>query len=262
MPDIRRKVRIGYTRMSELDVVVLGLARDCAVRLPATLERVEVLGTKFKSWAAAFVENDSKDKTPRILQKWKDGRENIRIETTQQGMKKWGMVRSGERGKQMAAYRNRCRKLARPLIKQADAVIVLDTDLVDWSLDGIATSFASWGDWDAMASCGVRYQKYRGKRRWVQADAWALRRNGWKARSFHDQATFVPPIGDPLVPVRSAFGGLGIYTAEAYLSAPYGGGDCEHVVLHKNLVKKGFKRFFLNPSQVVYYNTNSGKLRK
>jgi hypothetical protein len=34
----------------------------------------------------------------------------------------------------------------------------------------------------------------------------------------------------------------------------YGGDDCEHVVLHRQLRDRGFDRQFLNPSQIVLYS--------
>jgi hypothetical protein len=50
----------------------------------------------------------------------------------------------------------------------------------------------------------------------------------------------------PFISVRSAFGGLGIYRAEALSSAWYGSRDqqgravCEHVVFHRQLRARGF----------------------
>lgn len=48
--------------------------------------------------------------------------------------------------------------------------------------------------------------------------------------------------GEPLLPVESCFGGLGLYRMAAFLSAEYGGGDCEHVVFHQRLRRSGFDR--------------------
>jgi hypothetical protein len=59
--------------------------------------------------------------------------------------------------------------------------------------------------------------------------------------------------GEKLLPVESCFGGLGVYRMACYASAEYGGGDCEHVVLHERQRQAGFGRHFLNPSQIVLY---------
>ena len=59
--------------------------------------------------------------------------------------------------------------------------------------------------------------------------------------------------GQPLVPVTSCFGGLGIYTMPAFASGRYGSTDIEHVVFHRELRRRGFPRLFLNPSQILVY---------
>ena len=53
-----------------------------------------------------------------------------------------------------------------------------------------------------------------------------------------------------LIEVDSAFGGLGIYKKEAFISATYIGSEdgkdiCEHVPFHRSLKKKGY-RLFIN----------------
>lgn len=60
--------------------------------------------------------------------------------------------------------------------------------------------------------------------------------------------------GEPLVPVWSCFGGLGIYRTECLSAASYEGSDCEHVTLHRMLRERGYDRLFLNPSQIVLYS--------
>jgi hypothetical protein len=64
--------------------------------------------------------------------------------------------------------------------------------------------------------------------------------------------------GEPLLPVNSCFGGLGLYRMPAWLAARYGGDDCEHVVLHRRMRDAGYDRQYLNPSQIVLY----GRKRK
>jgi hypothetical protein len=64
---------------------------------------------------------------------------------------------------------------------------------------------------------------------------------------------FVWRRGEPLQPVYSCFGGLGVYRMRAFLSSRYAGSDCEHVALHRGMREAGFDRLFLNPSQLVFY---------
>ncbi|MEO1085295.1 MAG: hypothetical protein AAFY88_13735 [Acidobacteriota bacterium] len=56
------------------------------------------------------------------------------------------------------------------------------------------------------------------------------------------------------MPVVSCFGGLAVYSFEAFTcGARYAGPECEHVAFHRDLRRRGFGRQFLNPSQIVLY---------
>ena len=68
--------------------------------------------------------------------------------------------------------------------------------------------------------------------------------------------------GQEFVPVRSCFGGLGIYTTQAYQRGRYEGDDIEHVGFHRSLFRQGIDRFFLNPSQLVVYGRKHRKMDK
>jgi len=62
---------------------------------------------------------------------------------------------------------------------------------------------------------------------------------------------FIPVIGSEPFKVFSGFGGSCIYRSE-YYKPLYGGEDCEHVVLHKNItqIDSEFNVYF-NPSQIM-----------
>src|SRR5262249_17362150 len=111
--------------------------------------------------------------------------------------------------------------------------------------------------WDFVGSYGLitasRHEAYPpGTLR--HFDTWAFRAVG------HPAAHSTPELrwlrferGDPLLPVWSCFGGMGVYRMACLHAVEYDGGDCEHVVLHQRLRAAGFDRLFLNPSQVVLY---------
>jgi hypothetical protein len=63
---------------------------------------------------------------------------------------------------------------------------------------------------------------------------------------------FIMPVGSPMIPVNSAFGGMTIYKADQFIQGIYDGYDCEHVCFHYSL-KKTIPSFqlFLNPSQIM-----------
>src|SRR5439155_10282300 len=138
-----------------------------------------------------------------------------------------------------------------------DYVVVVDTDLRGgFSYEGVADTFGRL-NWDFVGSNGIL--------RWLvptipptltarQYDTWALRHVGdaCPGDKYEDDTT-VYFRGEPLLPIWSCFGGLGVYTIAAFGAARYEGGDCEHVELHRQMRKAGYGRLFLNPSQIVLY---------
>ena len=60
------------------------------------------------------------------------------------------------------------------------------------------------------------------------------------------------PVGLPIIPVNSAFGGMVIYKMDKFKVGTYDGIDCEHVCFHYNL-KQNISNFqlVLNPSQIM-----------
>jgi hypothetical protein len=164
------------------------------------------------------------------------------------------MVRSGQRGAEMAYYRNRCRELALGCNERFDLFLVIDPDVRGVSHEGVLHSFSYWGEFDAMFSNGLFHRMSHGQCRALEYDAWAWRQGTWAPRSSGDVNNRRIRRGGPLIPVLSAFGGLGLYTAQAFCSAEYSGGDCEHVPFHRAMHEHGYVRRFVNPSQIVLYN--------
>jgi hypothetical protein len=157
----------------------------------------------------------------------------------------------------MATCRERYRTHVLSHFPNYDFVIVVDTDLRGgWSYDGVANTFGH-DDWDFVGSNGILRRltptfpvTYDVR----QYDTWALRYAG-RDKAYQpwqmDGAVHNP--GEPLVPVWSCFGGLGVYSMAAFRAANYGGNDCEHVELYRQMRAAGHSRLFLNPSQIVLY---------
>lgn len=239
----------GKQRAAKLRAVILLLARNIAKSIDNTIKHVEAIGGLFDDYAVQVFENDSTDNTVQKLKLWAANSGVVAVQSNSMRRPKWGMVRSRRRGTHMADYRNRCKHIASRAVGVADVVIVMDSDLAGCSLDGILNTLSRWGGWDAVFSNGLRHDIDG----WVQADAWALRQHNWVAKPFASIRHIMPARGAAWLPVRSAFGGMGIYRANVYASSRYSGGDCEHVKFHRALVNRGFTRLFINPSQLVVY---------
>ena len=235
--------------MRDLTCAFCFLARDCARRLPSTLAWIEQAGSEFSYWRAFGYENDSRDETAKILSEWAERQPKAATCTEAAGRRPWGMVRSAQRGTDMADYRNRCRRLMLNGMPDADVVVVLDADLKRIDMDGLGDTMSRWGDFDVMASNGLRCDNGT----WVQADAWAWRSETWDPLDFQQVKHHTPLADEAPQRLLSAFGGMAVYRGDAYRAAEYGGGDCEHVVLHRRLYEVGYDRLYLNPAQVAIY---------
>jgi hypothetical protein len=251
------QVERGRRLMSKLSVVICGLCRDTRHYLPRTAARVERLGEMFRNYRVVLYENDSVDATREFLFDWRA--QNPRVEVTSEtlGVRKFSQSRSLDRAEWMARIRNRCRERVVSEYADFDYVIVLDMDLAGgWSYDGIAHTF-SGVDWDFVGSYGLlqRLERDVDEPPFYHFDVWAFRpARGTAARRLVDHSKLQLNRGDPLLPVESCFGGLGVYRMACMQAGEYAGGDCEHVVFHNRLRSLGFDRLFLNPNQIVMHS--------
>ena len=240
----------GQLQAKQLTVGIVTLMRDSASSMVSCLKTMQKIGEYFKDYRLFVFENDSKDDTAKQLCEWQSADIVHRFAMTHRlCWKKWKSVASGERGAQMAYYRNQCRTMATKA-GGCDVYIVIDSDLYSICLNGIFHTFSYWGQFDGMLSNGLAIQGGH----LAQYDSWAWRDATWKPHVHNEFAyayVYVP--GEPPISVHSAFGGMGIYSKEVFENVEYGGGDCEHVIFHKNARAKGYKRFYVNPSQLVQY---------
>ena len=253
--DFRLACRRGYAAMAESRVAITGLARNIGHVLPLTIQRIEDLGSLFADYRVVIYENDSADDTREILAGW--GRRNRRVHVTSEDLSDPvnPPTRCLARAERMAQYRRRCQEHVLGRCGRFDFTIIVDLDILGgWSVDGIANSLGQ-RDWDFIGANGLvcRRQGLR-MNDLRQYDTWALR--------FDDDLTplktsaasgLVPGRGEPLLPVTSCFGGLGIYTMDAFRAGRYATDDLEHATFHREMIARGFRRLFLNPSQIVVY---------
>jgi len=253
--DYERQVRVGYSRMTERRVVIAGLARNLESIMPRTIQRIEELGQRFADYRVVVYENDSTDRTPELLRSW--ARRNPRVLAVCEQLTDPvnPPTRCLSRAARMASYRSRCQQAIREHWSSFDHTILVDMDVQGgWSLDGVAHTFAQ-DSWDFVGSYGVIYRRHLASpNALVHYDAWA----------FRDDAQFTPLStkevnhrlyhrGQPLQPVTSCFGGLGIYRMPVYRHGRYGTTDTEHAGFHRELIRTGFPRLYLNPSQILVY---------
>jgi hypothetical protein len=254
----RSRIDAGKARMGGASVVVCGICRNVRNFLPKMAACIERLGGLFKEHRIVMVENDSVDATVEFLRDWSGCNPRVVIESDNFAAPSYPQVRCLDRASWLAECRNRYHRIVAERFPSSDYVIVLDMDLAGgFSFDGVAHTFGH-EDWDFVGAYGlVRPDPTAHGREWPYShyDTWAFRPES----SSHPAASISPALlrferGDPLVPVSSCFGGLGIYRREAFVSAQYSGTDCEHVPFHEGLRRAGYGRQYMNPSQIVLHS--------
>jgi len=249
----------GRRRMQTVSAVICALCREVVHCLPATAARIERLAGMFARCQTVIFENDSRDATAAWLAQWAAVNSSVHVISERLGTPVSTRGTGLDRTSRMAYCRNRCRLAALSVGGDFDFVIVLDTDLEGgFSYDGIAHTFGV-ADWDFVGSCGLSHDPQASGdgphyAHYAHYDAFAFRSRGQSGVSdFRAVNRLNFRRGDPLVPVWSCFGGLGIYRMECFRQAQYEGDDCEHVTFHRALRALGYDRLFLNPSQIVCY---------
>lgn len=247
--------RRGSAAMAMSSVVIAGLARDIGRILPATIERTRRLCSLFADARVIVFENDSRDDTKRQLGRWATSDQRVVAVSEDASDPPSHGVRCLERARRMARYRTRCQQLVLEHFPRFEFVIVVDFDAEGgWSTDGIANTFGHT-DWDFVGANGLIYRR-------SGLDVNALRHYDTWALRFDSRCSPLRTVeasrldyrrGDPLVPVTSCFGGLGIYTMQAFAAGRYDARDMEHVGFHGSMAAAGFSRMFLNPSQIVVH---------
>jgi hypothetical protein len=243
-------------------LAVVSIARNAMPHLPNTLALVEELAGRFCSTQFYCFENDSKDETAKTLDDFAELRQWVTVEHGTLG----GEDTRGfepDRTHRLAHCRNKCRDWVEANAADANFVAVLDVDPHGgFSVDGVLNSVGWFCDLlgkssptfapGAMASYSLYVQnKENANVTVVHYDAWAARLSWWEDRREKEGGNLwfhylMPPVGSQPIPMNSAFGGLCLYTKDAFLSGRYAGGDCEHVSFHRAMRRAGYQ-LYLNP---------------
>jgi hypothetical protein len=258
--------------MSRLQMAafICALARQNAAALPDTLARIGELRDCFEGSSALLITNDSTDATPDILRRWKAASEGVEILCLD------GLAASIKaRTDRLAAARNLGLHHLRQAMESGrcfDVMVALDTDGINAQLvtgDAFVAAVTSAPqDWAALF--GNQRQAYYDiwalrHRKWCPGDCWqdVQRAARWYPPQLRGRAVAkavrhlvgerqvrIPSESDP-ISVDSAFGGIGIYRAEALTGVWYSGRDeagreaCEHVSLNLRLRAAGGRLYIL-----------------
>ena len=245
----------------ESRVVICGTARNVEQKLEKFFYQLSKSFSEFREVHFFIVESFSEDLTLGVLEKLAKDNPNIRF-TVDSGIN----VQEKRRTVRIASARNRIVYEVQNTYSDFDYVVVADMDGVNRNLTSKAV-LSCWNHpkWDAMFSNQPH----------CYYDIWALRAIGWsetdcweeydslKLKMDHELALKLAVTDkmrsiiatEQLVPVISAFGGIGIYKRDVFIQGVYigeypnGKECCEHVPFHQGLIDKGLK-LYINPALV------------
>lgn len=257
--------------MSVSSVSICSLARDCQKSLGYNIQKIEKLRKCFADSEVIIFENDSRDRTLEILESWKRKSNNVLIKsekyqnnTLPEDTKSVNPYFSRHRIEKMSFYRNKYLEIINASNFKRDYVIIVDLDIANFSIDGIAHSFGIKQDWSCITSNGTSLSRTLRKQ---YHDTYALAEKGCQAIPLNEEIirnnrkvfSFLKT-EMPLFCVDSAYGGLAIYDW-IYLKGKYyscvENEDmrvqvlCEHVSLNRQV--RG--NIFINPNMKVKYRS-------
>lgn len=277
------KNKEGISLLQNKSLIICSIVRNAEAGLARNIPVINDLCTYFKDYKIVVYENDSKDNTKYILQKWHaQFPEKVHVSVNNLGAKSTipqskevnvNPFFSSQRISRMVNLRNQYIEYIQKNNWSSDYVMVVDLDVAQLNLNGILSSFTSNIQWDAVTAFGYSISP-KLKRRYHDTYAltmWGDENNPQteaKIKEYADSLGKLKPTDD-WVRVFSAFGGLAIYKYEAIKDIKYQliyNNDsrvevkCEHYSITEQMISKGYNQFYINPSMQLKYQDISLKL--
>lgn len=260
--------------ISEATILLAGPVRNASAQIDNDFEHLLASLNQFKKVFCFVVESDSTDDTI------------ARLERFSQQFPNFSFVSVGQLSKKLSKRTDRiayCRNLIIDAVAQdpkyvdVDFIAMADMDGMNGLItqEKIAQCWEVDEPWDVITAnqLGEYYDVWAlSHPYWNPIDCWEQKRkleNILGDKSAQNIAVgckqaAIDPRSD-LIEVDSAFGGLGIYTREAFLAGRYAGTDdqaggidvADHIPFHRDLRNKGY-RIFINPALINCDKTPGG----
>lgn len=257
-------------------VIICGVVKNVEKKIEKNIEYCNKTGKLFQDYKIIIYENNSKDNTKNILSKYthtaKIIMEDIPYETIKSNSKIWtATYRTGSdhpcRIEQICNARNIViDEFNKPEYDEYQYVIWIDLDSGGWCLEGIQNSFERKDDWDAVFAGYNHYDDYA-----LRLDPTITANDDYyKNISDYNEIFCMGPetLGETywnlrnkynihfnnterLIPVYSAFNGLGIYKKELFKENKY---DCIVTNDVKTLARKIIDHPKFNQYQMRIYS--------
>jgi hypothetical protein len=243
-------------------VLICSVVKNCVGKISPNIKLAIQTGKLFDSYKIIIYENNSNDGTKEVLSQYSYNKnkykniyiisETIDYETIKKNSKIWSYkeVTGSDHPCRIEQICNARNKLIDEINKAEynyyDYVIWIDFDSNGWSLEGIVDSFNKKNYWDIVYANGIEKNK-------TYYDVYALRGlNTYLGpeiigEKFWNNIKYVVLNGKQLIPVYSAFGGIGIFKKKIFKKYRY------NFIINENV--KNFYRKYLNETKLDN-NTN------
>lgn len=216
-------------------VIMCGVGKNIAQYLPNMIQKIEALGNCFKDYSVVIYENNSRDQTVHLLNKWASVNSKITVisETLNSEQLYKRTIAHAKRDSapcrmELIAYaRNEVLKKA--MSEQFNGynfVIMTDLDFSrGWDIRGVLSSFDSPIAWDCIAAnsidgSGNYYDRYAYRDDQFPLGPELIGEDFWQGLGKFPVRI---PTGSEFIKVYSAFGGIAIYRKEALKDCQYSG---------------------------------------
>ena len=254
---IRHVVNISLANET---VIVLACGRNVEEALPAFRWNLYSILKLFKDYRIVLGESDSTDDTLFSFRRWQDNDAKVYIQSYGNLSKTY----SSNRAHRIAFCRNNLLETMRKFkwLDRAQFLLVMDIDINANSIltvDNFLTNFEyDMRDWAVMTASQTKlyYDVWAVRTDTLEYDCWELidkiKHREIALKVYLNIHTKPIPRDFGLIPVRSAFGGFGIYQTRYLNNCYYEAFDgktqqkCEHVSFHDCVTNNG-GRIFINP---------------
>ena len=210
--------------MIEENILICGIVKNAAKHLHKSIRLCIQTGELFNNYKVIVYENNSTDDTKHILQAYTENpnftimMEDIPYDDIKRNSKVWAYTQiTGSdhpcRIEQIANARNKiiaeCKK---PEYDEYTYIMFIDLDTDGWSFDGIIDTFGRKDEWDAIFANGLQGNRYYDLFAYRDLRDYIFCAELLGDYSFSlDHNIYISPYDSNLLPVVSAFGGIGIY---------------------------------------------------
>jgi len=250
------------------NVLICAIVKDCGERLKNNINLSIETGKIFKKYKIVIYENNSTDDTKNILEIFKNNEkikiisEDISNEVIRRNSKVWSnIVVSGvDKPCKMEQTTNARNKVLDEIRKKEyneyTYVIWIDLDSHGWFLKGIIDSFIKKNMWDVIYANGLDHNSHKYNDMYSYRDLYFLFGPELLHEYFWNIEKEVNVLNtEGLVPVFSAFGGIGIFKKSIFDNRKY---ECvvnEHVKIFYRKILHKYKRNFKNAVLKIIENS-------